>query len=98
MVNVISKAYVDVTDLATREAQSKVQLTVSEITEKQFLSPLVKENLRSHMPSASYLKNVEMHIAEMLPKILEIGRGDLLVRGNRQNLQCDTCEERGRAL
>jgi len=68
----------DVIDLATREAQSKVQLTVSEITEKQFLSPLVKEILRSHMPSASYLKNVEMNIAEMLQKILEIGRGDLL--------------------
>jgi len=30
------------------------------------------------MPSASYLKNVEMNIAEMLQKILEIGRGDLL--------------------
>jgi len=53
---------------AIREAQ----LTVGEITENQFLSNLMKEILRSNMPSAYYVKTAGMNIAEILQKIPEI--------------------------
>ena len=56
--------------LAIREAQ----LTVGEITENQFLSNLMKEILRSNMPSAYYVKIAGMNIVEMLQKIPEIWR------------------------
>jgi len=49
----------DAIELAIREAQ----LTISEITENQFLSNLMKEIFRNNMPSAYYLKTVEMNIA-----------------------------------
>ena len=58
----------DEIELPIREAQ----LIVSEITENHFLSNLMKEILRNCMPSAYYLKIVEMNIVEMLQKIREI--------------------------
>jgi len=58
----------DKIELAIREAQ----LTVVEITENQFLSNLMKEILRSNMPSAYYMKIAGMNIVEMLQKIPEI--------------------------
>ena len=58
----------DEIEWAIREAQ----LTISDITENQFLSNLMKEILRNHTPSAYYLKIAGMNIAEMLQKIPEI--------------------------
>jgi len=58
----------DEIELAIREAQ----LTVIEITENQFPSNLMKEILRNCMPSAYYLKIVEMNIVDMLQKVTGI--------------------------
>jgi len=58
----------DEIESAIREAQ----LTIVEITKNQFLSSFMKEILRNCMPSAYYLKIVEMNIAEMLQTMPEI--------------------------
>jgi len=58
----------DELELAIREAQ----LTITEITENQFLSNIVKETLRNSMPNVYYLKIADMEVFEMLQKIPEI--------------------------
>jgi len=58
----------DKIEVAIQEAQ----LTVGQITENQLLSNLMKEILRSNMPSAYYVKIAGMNIAKMLQKIPEI--------------------------
>jgi len=55
-----------------QSAIQEAQLTVSELTENQFLSNLMKGILRNNMPRAYYVKIAEMNIAEMLQKIPEI--------------------------
>jgi len=54
------------------EVAIQAQSTVGQITENQLLSNLMKEILRSNMPSAYYVKIAGMNIAEMLQKIPEI--------------------------
>ena len=58
----------DELELAIREAQ----LTITEITENQFLSNIVKETLRNSMLNVCYLTIADMKVFEMLQKIPEI--------------------------
>jgi len=53
-------------------AIQEAQLTVSEITENQFLSNLMNEILRKNMPREYYVKIAGMNIAEMLQNIPDI--------------------------
>ena len=68
----------DETEAEIREAQ----LTVGEITENQFLSNLMKEILRNHMPSGYYMKIAGMILRRCYKKYQKFGKNVVLMRSH----------------